>query len=515
MKQLYNYEYATPQVHQVTSITPPTEPGIISTNFQTVNSNSFNKVKEILENNNNYKIYYDNSQNRIKTELVNTNGNKKIKDKYYSAGYERELKYINNSTYTKREINYIEGPDGLVALFINNQNDVKNGTLYFVDKNHQCSIMALINEKTGEVKEYNYDPWGRRIDPKTNSYLTLNTDPGDIIDRGYTGHEYLPLFGLINMNGRMYDPVIGRVLSPDNYVQGGGVQGLNRYSYCGNNPVMFVDPDGQFPFLIIGLAIAGAYLGGVGSNSGELNPVHWNWKEPATYLGMTIGGIAGAMAGYGILNPRTVKFALGIGSGLGEVFMAGNNSNWSFQWTTSAGGGGEVPLNGQEETLPPIQRPDRPDQNSNVVQMSVTEAGNMAEYIFNDRHKELAVWGTDKGVIFDKTEGVINGAYYENVEDGGIRYEPYKLGLFGEKYFNSGTEYDAKLIYYGHTHNYNQPTWPDDYNAQIKYNVPGIVFTLKGKEYIFKNNKYWLYYHGNLEGPYNGMEYNLPTLDIK
>lgn len=37
--------------------------------------------------------------------------------------------------------------------------------------------------------------------------------------RGYTGHEMLPEFGLINMNGRMYDPLLGRFLSPDNYVQ--------------------------------------------------------------------------------------------------------------------------------------------------------------------------------------------------------------------------------------------------------------------------------------------------------
>ena len=37
--------------------------------------------------------------------------------------------------------------------------------------------------------------------------------------RGYTGHEMMSEFGLINMNGRLYDPVIGRFLSPDNYVQ--------------------------------------------------------------------------------------------------------------------------------------------------------------------------------------------------------------------------------------------------------------------------------------------------------
>jgi RHS repeat-associated protein len=50
----------------------------------------------------------------------------------------------------------------------------------------------------------------------------------------------------INMNGRLYDPVIGRFFSPDNYVQAPEfTQSLNRYSYCLNNPLKYIDPTGQ------------------------------------------------------------------------------------------------------------------------------------------------------------------------------------------------------------------------------------------------------------------------------
>ena len=35
----------------------------------------------------------------------------------------------------------------------------------------------------------------------------------------YISNTHLPEFGLINMNGRLYDPLLGRMLSPDNYVQ--------------------------------------------------------------------------------------------------------------------------------------------------------------------------------------------------------------------------------------------------------------------------------------------------------
>ncbi len=75
------------------------------------------------------------------------------------------------------------------------------------------------------------------------------TQPGQpqpsLGDRGYTFHEHLPQFALINMNGRVYDPVLGRFLSPDPYVQAPtNTQNYNRYSYCINNPLKYVDLSG-------------------------------------------------------------------------------------------------------------------------------------------------------------------------------------------------------------------------------------------------------------------------------
>ena len=60
--------------------------------------------------------------------------------------------------------------------------------------------------------------------------------------RGFTGHEHYPQFKIINMNGRLYDPVIARFFSPDNFVQlPEFTQSYNRYSYCLNNPLKYVD----------------------------------------------------------------------------------------------------------------------------------------------------------------------------------------------------------------------------------------------------------------------------------
>ena len=63
--------------------------------------------------------------------------------------------------------------------------------------------------------------------------------------RGYTGHEQLNGFGIINMNARLYDPLLARFLAPDPFVGSGMTNDFNRYVYCRNNPLMFSDPTGE------------------------------------------------------------------------------------------------------------------------------------------------------------------------------------------------------------------------------------------------------------------------------
>ena len=69
---------------------------------------------------------------------------------------------------------------------------------------------------------------------------------GVTTDRGYTGHEHLDALGLVNMNARIYDPQLGRFLSPDQLVSAvDDMQDFNRYSYAWNNPLAVTDPDGE------------------------------------------------------------------------------------------------------------------------------------------------------------------------------------------------------------------------------------------------------------------------------
>ena len=118
-------------------------------------------------------------------------------------------------------------------------------TYYYLLRDYLGNITHQVNTSNTVVAEYSYDAWRRRRDKDTWSY-TLSGEPALFADRTFTSHEYLPWFNLVNMNGRLYDPMVGRFLSTDNYIQDPlNSQNFNRYSYCLNNPLKYIDPLGE------------------------------------------------------------------------------------------------------------------------------------------------------------------------------------------------------------------------------------------------------------------------------
>ncbi|MDR1153699.1 MAG: hypothetical protein LBL04_03230 [Bacteroidales bacterium] len=82
--------------------------------------------------------------------------------------------------------------------------------MFYAHPDHLGSL-TLITDAAGNVRQKcTFDAWGKRTFVTKDNTL--------VFDRGFTGHEHLDEFGLINMNGRMYDPVVGRFLSPDLFV---------------------------------------------------------------------------------------------------------------------------------------------------------------------------------------------------------------------------------------------------------------------------------------------------------
>ncbi|MEB3036040.1 RHS repeat-associated core domain-containing protein [Capnocytophaga ochracea] len=144
-----------------------------------------------------------------------------------------------------------------------------------------------------------FDPWGQPIKVEDGAGNTLDKlTLLDRLDRGFTGHKHLQTVGLISMNGRLYDPALHRFLQPDNYVQDPfNTQNFNRYGYCLNNPLVYVDENGEIIELIFGLGnlIARAKRGSI----------HNFWDGVGAFFqGFLAGAVAGpdAMASISSLN---------------------------------------------------------------------------------------------------------------------------------------------------------------------------------------------------------------------
>lgn len=199
------------------------------------------------------------------------------------------------------------------------------------------SIRTVTTSSQAIQTRYHYDAWGKQT-------ITYGTS---ITNRGYLGEEHLPEFGLVNLNARMYDLVLGRFMGVDPYVQSPGLtQSHNRYTYGMNNPMSYIDPDGEFWWFVLG-AVVGVYLGGVATNNGELNPLQWDYKDPMTYLGVAFGRAVGATVVYRLVNPGMIQFGfnvssqyVSIGTTISAPIVVGDGVGWNFQWSTAAGGGG-------------------------------------------------------------------------------------------------------------------------------------------------------------------------------
>lgn len=181
--------------------------------------------------------------------------------RYYLGNYEKLETYTSGTLTNTKHIYYISGANGLCAI-ATKDNGASSLTYNYVFTDHLGSILKLTNNAGAAVAEQSFDAWGRLRNPTTwsdytplgiaqpiNSPLGAGGAPSGAgagwLTRGYTGHEHVPQVDLINMNGRMYDAVVGRMLSADRYVQDAtNSQDYNRYSYVRNNPLKYTDPSG-------------------------------------------------------------------------------------------------------------------------------------------------------------------------------------------------------------------------------------------------------------------------------
>lgn len=238
------FSYHPAKLNALASIIAPTTALPMLT--QDITYTAFNQPEKITENGSGqpYELTYtyDAGYQRIKG-VMKKNG-ALINTHYYFGSYEKDI----TTGVADKHLHYIHTPTGLSAIVIR-----ENGAdqYYYTYTDHLGSLLTLTASNGTVILDQNFDAWGRLRHPANWDYTSVPA-PTSYLYRGFTGHEHLTNFNLINLNGRMYDPVVGRVLSPDNFVQRPySTQSYNRYSYVMNNPLRYTDPSGQF--LVSGL----------------------------------------------------------------------------------------------------------------------------------------------------------------------------------------------------------------------------------------------------------------------
>lgn len=213
---------------------------VIASKGRTESYTSFNMPVQLASPSASLTFVYGPEHQRIKQIAPGATTIYMHPDNEGGLGYEKDIK----ADGTIEHKNFITASGNVVALVkqVGTSNAVTS-TLYF-HRDNLGSSTAMTNEAGMVVERFAYEPFGKRRTP-AGALDPNGAIVGATTDRGFTNHEYLDELDLIHMNGRVYDPALGRFLSADPGVPyPTNTQSYNRYSYTRNNPLIAIDPSG-------------------------------------------------------------------------------------------------------------------------------------------------------------------------------------------------------------------------------------------------------------------------------
>ena len=156
---------------------------------------------------------------------------------------------------------------------------------YYYILNLQGDVVQIIDANGVMQAEYVYSPWGEII--------SAEGDLAEINPLRYRGYYYDSETGFYYLQSRYYDPENHRFINADTYAStdSGNSIASNMFAYCGNNPIIRSDDDGQFWHIIVG-AVIGATVGAISAAI--------QGKGTAGILaGAVLGAASGALAASG------------------------------------------------------------------------------------------------------------------------------------------------------------------------------------------------------------------------
>lgn len=208
------------------------------------NWKSFNKVSSVNDNitGNQFALTYDTDHARIRqcspgctTPTTETD--------YVNDPVTGTMEEVVTSGSTVTFNDYVQAGGQIVAM----RTHTTSGTSWLYFASDHLGSISIITDSTGALisgGRQAYDSWGLRRNTNWTPASACNSI-SSATTRGYTQQEEIDGGCLVNLNARIYDPTIGRLISADPYIPDVvNTQSFNRYSYVNNGPVSAIDPSG-------------------------------------------------------------------------------------------------------------------------------------------------------------------------------------------------------------------------------------------------------------------------------
>jgi RHS repeat-associated protein len=286
---------------------------------------SYNLPNSISYSGNSTQFFYNASHQRWK-QVASYSGT--TETTHYVGGMLEIMTRGSNPTEYRHQI-----PAGSSTAVYTRRADGSTST-YYATSDHLGSSDLVMDSAANVLTRESFTPFGVRRGsawtgvPTSSDYTAF----GNTTRKGFTGHEMLDSVALVHINGRVYDPYLGRFLSADTVIQSlEATESVNPYAYAWNAPLRYIDPSGHDLIGDILGAIVGITLAltvpEVLAALGTFSPV-----TVAVVSGF-VGGFAGAFVATGSLSASlTAGLIAGVTAGLfNEVGQYGTDPahNWS------------------------------------------------------------------------------------------------------------------------------------------------------------------------------------------
>ena len=406
----------------------------------TISWYSYNQPNSITSGSNSTQFNYDANRQRWKQVAVDTGSTTTT---YYVGGILEKVIRPTGVTEYRHAI-----PAGSGTAIYTRRSNATNST-YYVTTDHLGSGDLVLDSAGAVLARESFTPFGERRGSNWQGLPSAGDKAvfADVTRRGFTGHEMLDAVNLIHMNGRVYDPHLGRFLSADPIIQTISLsQALNPFSYVMNNPLTLIDPSGyswlsslfrsvghflkKWGGLIIGVVLA---FNGVPFLLNSLISSAFSTAVNGGTFGSFLVGFGVGLAAGMIAGPIGAKLgsALGItGQKLGaQIFMgaltgglAGGISSVAMGgsfWSGFAGGA----LGGALSTAATYGLKNLSGSQDKPVEQQPNSGGkgNPDEQFTKDANGNLVYSDEVSGPFSDNSELTVTSEYHSS-RDGGTTY---------------------------------------------------------------------------------------------